>query len=202
MAKASSKEPLSFRLATPQDTSRIIVLINTAFRSEKTGQTWLQDDQDRRVDIVNMELVEDLIAGSSADTIMLAGTLDNTIVTTCFLRRPNTVIPNPDKMEHITPGAAWLGFLAVDPAIHSKGYGKAMLREAERVVLGEWQVTRLEFDFVSTRTELMQWYYRQGYAKTGKTRPFIYGEEGRQILVDGLEMIVLGKNLTARDLEA
>ncbi|KAK4497611.1 hypothetical protein PRZ48_010264 [Zasmidium cellare] len=192
---SSQKTTLAFRLAAAQDAPRIAHIINSAFRSEKTGQTWLYDDQKKRVDIVSVSLAEDFITGKSSKTIMLAGSFGADIVATCYLRRPDTTVPPPDHLQHITPGSAWLGFLAVDPTLHSKGYGKDMLVEAERFVQQEWKASRLEFDFVHTRTELKQWYVRQGYQETGMKRPFFYGEHGREILADGLEMVVLGKDL-------
>lgn len=195
MLSTTNKTLLVFRLATIEDAPRITQLINTAFRSEKTGQTWLYNDQDRRVDIVSLDLMEDFITGKTARTIMLAGTLDGNIVATCFLRRPDRTIPPPENLQHVTPGSAWLGFLALDPTLHSKGYGKDMLLEAERFAREDWHAKRLEFDFVSTRKELRDWYVRQGYEETGKRRPFFYGERGREILADGLEMQVLGKDL-------
>ncbi|KAF2160650.1 hypothetical protein M409DRAFT_59896 [Zasmidium cellare ATCC 36951] len=195
MSSPSPKRPMTFRLATVNDASHIANLINTAFRSEKTGQTWLYDEQEKRVDIVSEGLAEDLILGKSSETIMLAGTLDSRIAATCFLRRPDTTVPPPDHLQHVTPGSAWLGFLAVDPTLHSKGYGKDMLVEAERFVQQEWKATRLEFDFVHTRKELKEWYAKQGYKETGQKRPFFYGKDGRGILADGLEMVVLGKDL-------
>lgn len=195
MSSNTAKQSLAFSLATIEDAPRITQLINTAFRSEKTGQTWLYDDQDKRVDIASLELVEDLIAGKTARTIMLAGMLFDSIVATCFLRQPHTTLPQLENLQHVTPGSAWLGFLALDPTFHSKGYGKDMLVKAEAFVREEWKAERLEFDFVSTRKELRDWYVRQGYEETGKKRPFYYGERGREILADGLEMLVLGKNL-------
>lgn len=195
MSSSVTTTLLTFRVATLEDAPRISHLINIAFRSENTGQTWLYDDQNKRVDIMSVSLVEDFITGKSFDTIMLAGLLNAEIVTTCFLRRPDTTIPPPDNMQHVTPGAAWLGFLAVDPTLHGKGYGKEMLVEAERFLLQEWKVRRLEFDFVHTRKELEGWYKKNGYERTGKSRPFIYGKKGREILADGLQMMVLGKDL-------
>lgn len=195
MSSSASKNPLVFRLATTEDAPRLTKLINIAFRSEKTGQTWLYDEQEKRVDIASCDLIEDFITGKTSATIMPAGSLDGTIVATCFLRRPDTTVPPPDNLQHVTPGSAWLGFLAVDPTLHSKGYGKDLLLEAERFVREEWKAKRLEFDFVSSREELKAWYVRQGYEETGKKRPFIYGERGREILADGLEMVVLGKDL-------
>lgn len=201
-------QPLTFRLATPSDAPSLASLVNRAFRAEKTGQTWLYDSQDKRVDIASIEFIEGMIKGP--DSVMLVGTQSsspsssssapdpdpNTPLATCFLIKPKPPISNSsDTAPHRSPGAAWMGFLAVPPDSHRRGYGVAMLRELERFVVQEWGVKRLEFDFVSSRTGLRAWYEGKGYRATGKVRPFQYGEKGREILAPGLEMVVLAKDL-------
>ncbi|KAI5194678.1 hypothetical protein E4T39_08549 [Aureobasidium subglaciale] len=189
---STSKQPspLYFTVAVADQATHITTLINAAFRSEPTGQTWLFDDQSKRIDILPPGVTEDLI--TSPDSLMLVGTAADNIVpiATCFLRKPST-----PPQAHMSEGAAWFGLLAVQPEYHGKGYGIAMLREAERYVREEWGVDKLEMDYVNARTELAQWYHQCGYEPTGKVRDFPYGDGGREILADGLEMVVLGKKL-------
>lgn len=190
-----STPPLTYRVATPEDAPHLTRIINAAFRTEKTGDTWLYDDQDKRVDIQTVEEIRSVI--TSPETDMLVGSLQSgdspgERVTTCYVRRPSS---DREKYPHVTPGSAWLGFLAVSPSHHFKGYGKAMLFEAERFVKEDWGVHRLEIDFMHTRVELNEWYRRQGYKETGASRPFPYAEGAKAILRDGLSLIVLGKDL-------
>ncbi|KXS94317.1 hypothetical protein AC578_10811 [Pseudocercospora eumusae] len=182
---------LTFRIAVPTDASQLACIINAAFRSEKTGQTWLWDDQSLRVDIVSANDTANMIAGPN--TVMLTGNIPNETqpVACCFLRRPSD-----PAQSHMTRGAAWFGLLAVSPRYHYRGYGLAMLAEAEEFVQQNWNVKRLELDYVNARTELRAWYGRCGYQETGARRDFPYGDRGRDIFADGLEMIVLGKDLT------
>lgn len=190
MSHISSGQDLSYRLATPSDAPHLTGLINAAFRSERTGQTWLFDEQDKRIDIVSVEDIEPLINGP--ETVMLTASLPNESlpVACCFLRRPSKM---PQK--HTTDDAAWLGFLTVLPNHHHRGYGYALLREAEAYVRRTWHASYLELDAVNTRTQLRAWYNRCGYYETGASRDFFYGEKGREILADGLAMFVLRKDL-------
>jgi hypothetical protein len=49
---------------------------------------------------------------------------------------------------------------------------------------------------IAQRVELIAWYERRGYSRTGETRPFPYGEErfGRPRR-DDLHFVVLAKSL-------
>ncbi|KAH0359766.1 hypothetical protein KCU65_g9790, partial [Aureobasidium melanogenum] len=95
----------------------------------------------------------------------------------------------------MSSGAAWFGLLAVGPEYHGRRYGKAVLQEAERFVSSNWGVKRLEMDYVNTRVQLGAWYERCGYNAIGKRREFPYGDKGKEIFADGLELLVIGKNL-------
>ena len=91
---------------------------------------------------------------------------------------------------------AYFGLFAVQPRLQAAGIGTAMLEEAERIAREEWQVPRLEMQVIDVRTELVAWYERRGYARTGETSPFPYGEppHGRPRLPD-LRFAVLAKGL-------
>ncbi|KAK4615746.1 hypothetical protein CLAFUW4_10343 [Fulvia fulva] len=186
----NTRSQLAYRVAVPSEAPYLAALINTAFRSELPGQTWLFDDQERRIDIVSTEPIAGFI--DSAESVLLTGVINNgsAAVVCCYLRKPS----NPPE-PHITADAAWFDLLSVLSAHHGCGYGFAMLAAAENFVLEHWSAKRLEFDFVSSRLQLRAWYERCGYRATGARRDFPYGQHGREILADGLDMVVLGKDL-------
>ena len=192
ITKSRMSVVLSFRLATLAEAPQLAVLINAAFRSERTGQTWLFDSQDKRVDITSASDTAAFINGPNS--VMLVGVVageESTPMACCFLRKPSSP-PEP----HMSANAAWLGFLVVQPTRQSRGCGLALLSQAEQFVMQTWGAKRLEMDAVNSRKELLAWYERCGYRVTGAVRPFPYGEKGREILADGLEMIVIGKDLS------
>lgn len=197
---AGERHRLTFRTATCEDAGHITLLINTAFRSERTGDTWLYDEQDKRIDILPITATLAMIAGS--DTVMLIGELSNPPpslqdprIAACYLRRPSVTPQEVQRHPHVSPTAAWMGLLAVSPDAQGRGLGREMLAGAERFVREQWEAKRLEFDFVHTRRELKAWYERLGYRETGKWREFLYPEGGREILRGGLRQIVLGRDL-------
>ncbi|KAG9522248.1 acyl-CoA N-acyltransferase, partial [Aureobasidium melanogenum] len=193
MARPMSHEydsRLEFGIATIDQAAEVTALVNSAFRSEPTGQTWLYDSQEKRIDILPLEATQDMI--KSSDSFFLIGTLKDgrDLVASCFVRKP-AAPPAP----HMSEGAAWFGLLAVSLQHHGRGYGKAVLQEAERFVNSNWGVTRLELEYVNTRVQLGDWYGRCGYNATGKRREFPYGDKGRKIFASGLQLLVIGKNL-------
>ena len=65
---------------------------------------------------------------------------------------------------------------AVRPELQGGGLGKAVLREAERIAGGEWQLAKLRMTVIDVRDELIAWYQRRGYRRTGISKPFPYGD--------------------------
>jgi GNAT superfamily N-acetyltransferase len=86
--------------------------------------------------------------------------------------------------------------LVIRPPLQGQGLGRRLLAEAERRAHVEWQVTRLQMQVITLRHELIAYYERRGYRRTGETRPFPYGDacfgEPR---VPGLAFAVLEKPL-------
>jgi len=52
-----------------------------------------------------------------------------------------------------------------------------MLSEAERIARAEWGVAEMRMTVIDIRSELIAWYERRGYLRTGEHQPFPYGDE-------------------------
>jgi ribosomal protein S18 acetylase RimI-like enzyme len=66
---------------------------------------------------------------------------------------------------------------AVSPAQQGTGLGKIVMAEAERLAQETWGVTEMQMTVIDVREDLIAWYERRGYRRTGKTKPFPYGDE-------------------------
>jgi ribosomal protein S18 acetylase RimI-like enzyme len=66
---------------------------------------------------------------------------------------------------------------AVDPTLQAGGLGRSLLTEAERIARDEWGCRRMEMTVIVQRDELIAWYERRGYRRTGTYKPFPYGQE-------------------------
>jgi hypothetical protein len=52
-----------------------------------------------------------------------------------------------------------------------------MLAEAERVAREEWKLPAMRMTVIDIRDELIAFYERRGYRRTGIKKPFPYGDE-------------------------
>jgi GNAT superfamily N-acetyltransferase len=179
--------PTSFRRAGTGDVTVLVDLVESAYRGERSRAGWsteadLLDGQ--RVDAGMMEA-----AVSSPDALVLVlvdG--DGRPLACCELRRP----PGP--------GPATFGMFAVEPSRQAHGLGRRVLAEAERVVAEEWGLDRLRMTVIEQRSELIAWYRRRGYAPTGESEPFPYGDERYGLpRRDDLRFVVLERDLGPRD---
>lgn len=91
--------------------------------------------------------------------------------------------------------AYYLGMLAVDPSWQSRGVGAALADRVEAMAAAAG-APRVVMDVLDVRSELLTWYERRGYVRTGggtPARPFIE-EKGERLLVD-CQFVVLEKRL-------
>ena len=62
--------------------------------------------------------------------------------------------------------------LAVDPARQAAGLGRRLVGAAETTARDRFKAARMEMTVIVQRAELIAWYERLGFARTGETRPF------------------------------
>ena len=74
-------------------------------------------------------------------------------------------------------GAGYFGMFSVRPSLQGQGIGKAMLDEAERIARDEFAQPAMRMTVIDVRDELIAYYARRGYRRTGVHKPFPYGDE-------------------------
>ena len=94
--------------------------------------------------------------------------------------------------------SCYLGMLTTLPTRQGSGLGRAMIEQAELFARDHWGSTSMEMTVLTLRPELVAWYERRGFAKTGDRKPFPYGDDkwGLPKRAD-LEFYVLRKSLTS-----
>jgi ribosomal protein S18 acetylase RimI-like enzyme len=65
---------------------------------------------------------------------------------------------------------------SVTPGLQGGGVGKQVLAEAERIAREEWACPAMRMTVIDIRDELIAFYERRGYARTGVKKPFPYGD--------------------------
>ncbi|TGJ79225.1 hypothetical protein E0Z10_g9540 [Xylaria hypoxylon] len=166
---------LDFRLATVEDAVPLERLINTAFRDDKTTQVFLVTEVSTIIAKINQR-----------DSAVLAVTNSST----------GSIVAH-GSVRKLDDNRAWFGMLAVDVSCQKQGIGSKVLLWAEQYARRQWGSSRMEFNVVNTRAELIAWYKQRGYQPTGETTPFPYGHHGdwQGVLRDDLCFVNLGKDL-------
>ncbi|MEU8701984.1 GNAT family N-acetyltransferase [Streptomyces sp. NPDC048680] len=160
-APPRDSEELTFRDATDADVPALVELIQSAYRGDSSRAGWTTEAdilQGRRTDPQGVRaVVED--PGSR----MLVVERDGVLVACC-------------QLEH-RGEAAYFGMFAVRPSLQGGGLGKVIIAEAERTVRESWGVREMHMTVIPVREDLIAWYERRGYRRTGKMSPFPYGDE-------------------------
>ena len=65
-----------------------------------------------------------------------------------------------------------MGMLVIRPVLQGRGLGRRLMDEAERFVRAKWGARRMQMQVITLRHELIAYYERRGYLRTGDTRLF------------------------------
>jgi ribosomal protein S18 acetylase RimI-like enzyme len=159
--ESATARGLTFRDAADADVDALVALIESAYRGESSRAGWTTEAdmiQGRRTD---PEGVLEVI--KSPDGKLLTVEREGRIVACCQLEH---------RGDH-----AYFGMFAVSPGLQGGGLGKVVLAEAERQARETWGATQMRMTVISVRDDLIAWYERRGYHRTGRMTPFPYGEE-------------------------
>jgi ribosomal protein S18 acetylase RimI-like enzyme len=174
---------LLFRRAGAADVPAIVALVESAYRGEVSRTGWTTE--------------ADLLDGQRTDAAAVAD----------ILRAPGSTVLLAEAAEGLLaccqleqrPPAAYFGMFSVQPTGQGHGVGRQVLAEAERIARDEWGATSMIMTVLAQRDDLIAWYERRGYQRTGEQRPFPYGDERHGIpRRPDLIFDVLAKPLTAQ----
>lgn len=142
--------------ATQHDIPKLIQLINSAYRGEESKKGWTTEAE--------------ILDGIRIDENTLVEYLNRNDVS--ILKCCNEIgeIYGTVYLEFNVP-ELYLGMLAVSPILQGKGIGKVLLKEAEILAL-KHKCDKIAISVISTRTELIEWYSRNGYVETGNSIAF------------------------------
>ncbi|MFI8949502.1 GNAT family N-acetyltransferase [Streptomyces sp. NPDC053750] len=152
---------LTYRDATDADVDALVALIESAYRGDSSRAGWTTEADILQGQRTDPQGVLDVV--KSPDSRLLAVERDGALVACC-------------QLEH--RGAhAYFGMFAVSPALQGEGLGKTIIAEAERRAREAWGVAEMHMTVISVREDLIAWYERRGYRRTGEMTPFPYGDE-------------------------
>ncbi|MFF7768616.1 GNAT family N-acetyltransferase [Streptomyces massasporeus] len=152
---------LTFRDATDADVDELVALIESAYRGDDSRAGWTTEADILEGQRTDPEGVLEVI--KSPDSRLMAVERDGRIVACCQLEHQG---------DH-----AYFGMFAVSPLLQGAGLGKVIIAEAERQARAAWGVREMQMTVISVRDDLIAWYERRGYRRTGRMTPFPYGDE-------------------------
>lgn len=90
---------------------------------------------------------------------------------------------------------SYIGMLAVNPDMQGKGMGKQMLAQAEQYARTRFHARKLVMAVVSARHELIAFYLRRGYQKTGTVMDYPLSAGAGSPKHTGLKIEILERNI-------
>lgn len=165
--------------ATLADATAIHQLVNSAYRGEGSKQGWTTE--------------ADLLDGTRIDEAAVRELIQRPGTTVLTYREDGRIIGCVELREE--GNSLYLGMLSVNPTTQGKGIGKKLMAAAEdhAQTLG---LTSVFMTVISVRQELIDWYVRHGYERTGERKPFVVPDERWGIPKQKLEFVVLRKGLS------
>lgn len=152
---------LTFRDATDADVPALVALIESAYRGDSSRAGWTTEADILQGQRTDPDGVRQVVG--APDSRLLVVERDEVLIACC-------------QLEH-RGEAAYFGMFAVRPDLQGGGLGKAVIAEAERTVQESWGATEMHMTVISVREELIAWYERRGYRRTGRMSPFPYGDD-------------------------
>jgi ribosomal protein S18 acetylase RimI-like enzyme len=156
---------LQFRAATIDDIPALVSLVTSAYRGEVSKQGWTTE--------------ADLLDGNRIDADVLRHDIERPRSRVLIAERPR---PGPSlemlACAHVCEddNAGYFGMFSVKPNLQGAGVGKTVIAEAERIVRDDWALPVMRMTVIDVREELIAWYERRGYRRTGIKKPFPYGD--------------------------
>jgi GNAT superfamily N-acetyltransferase len=148
---------IDFRAAVPADVPALVALVNSGYRGESSKKGWTTEADILGGQRTDPEKMLQMI-GDADSRVEMAFDAGGALLACVHLRKEGD-------------GSCYLGMLTVDPGRQAAGAGKAVMAHGEEVARA-WGCSRMRMTVISVRAELIAFYERRGYRKTGAVEPF------------------------------
>lgn len=152
---------LVFRRAGAGDAPAIVSLVQSAYRGDVSRQGWTTEADFLDGQRTSEDDLQPILADPHQHVLL--GEREGQLLVCCHLE------PTGD--------AAYFGMFSVSPKAQGGGIGSLMMQHAERYAREVMAATRMTMTVIDIRDELMAYYQRRGYLRTGIKKPFPYGDE-------------------------
>lgn len=156
---------LIFRAASAADIDAIVALVESAYRGDVSKQGWTTE--------------ADFLGGRRTGADDVIACLERERSRIVLAERDGQLLACAHVAEGQTVqerGAGYFGMFSVKPDLQGGGIGKHVLAECERIARDEWRLPAMRMTVIDIRDELIAFYERRGYRRTGIKKPFPYGD--------------------------
>ena len=172
---------LHFYKAEIIDAENITKLVNSAYRGDASRKGWTTEADILEGLRTTTQDVANVI--KRADAFVLIGVLNDEVV--ACMRCESCLLAGRK--------AAHFGMIAVKPSLQNKGHGKLLIKAAEAIAMREWRVVGFYLTVISIRHELIEFYERLGFQKTGEFKDFPNNPEMWQPKIENLNLLYMAK---------
>jgi N-acetylglutamate synthase-like GNAT family acetyltransferase len=167
------------RVAQTDDIPALVILVESVYRGESSKQGWTTE--------------ADLLDGQRTDPQMIQELMfeENSLF---YLVEDNSKKLCASVYLQKEKEAGYIGMLAVRTDCQNQKLGKVLLSACEKKIK-EWGLKKARMTVLEPRVELMAWYERQGFQKTGNEEEFPTDPRFGRPKVQGLKLLELIKNL-------
>jgi ribosomal protein S18 acetylase RimI-like enzyme len=170
---------LSFRVATLADAATVVALINSAYRGDSSRAGWTTE--------------ADLLEGARTDANEVSRLIKTEDSRMLLCLRDQEILGSVHLQK--TSNGIYLGMFVVKPTLQGAGIGKQFMAAAEAYAKKAWNATRMWMTVITLRTELIAFYERRGYQRSGEVKAFPTEIGASAPLVSNLQLEVLVKDL-------
>ena len=167
------------RRADSSDANDITDMVNSAYRGDTSRAGWTTETDLLEGPRTFPEEIRELIA--DANTAILLGFAGAELIASINVQNQGD--------------AAYLGMIVTRPVFQGRGIGKQMIAAAEEFAINTWGLKKTKMTVITLREELIRFYERRGYRRTGNVIPFPTNLPVGRPLVEGLAMEYLEKEL-------
>jgi ribosomal protein S18 acetylase RimI-like enzyme len=139
-----------------KDIEKLVHLVESVYRGESSRSGWTTEADLLDGQRVDVSMLVDILKDSSSELFIYCD--DGKIQACVHLQRQGAV--------------AHLGMLSVSTSLQGKSIGKKILGFCEEYSKKQWQAQKVLIEVLDGRPELLSWYERRGFRKTGNTIPF------------------------------
>lgn len=167
MTTIAATAPLMIRDAGHADIADIVALVEAAYRGDDSRAGWTTE--------------ADMLEGQRVDPVGVAEVISKTASRVLLIDRPLMGSGQAGELIaccHVEKqgDTCYFGMFAVSPPLQGSGIGSQLINAAEGIALREWKCKKMEMTVISIRDDLIPWYERRGYRRSGVFKPFPYGD--------------------------